>query len=70
LLLKEHSEKHSKNRSLNVKFKYIDPSYMIRGLRANPQDAIAARKQVDPKGDFWHSVIESTGQSTKFFSKS
>ena len=104
-LLKEHIEKHSKNRSLNLKFKYIDPSYMIRGLRANPQDAsycvrlaqnavhaamsgktgmaiarwhghyvhvpiklaIAARKQVDPKGDLWHSVIESTGQSPRFF---
>jgi 6-phosphofructokinase 1 len=106
LLLKNHIENHSKRRSLNVKFKYIDPSYMIRGLRANPQDAsycvclaqnavhaamagktgiaitcwhghyvhvpislaVAKRKQVDPRGDLWHSVIESTGQSPKFFS--
>lgn len=108
LLLKKHIENHSKHRSLDLKFKYIDPSYMIRGLRANPQDAsycvclaqnavhaamagktgiaitrwhghyvhvpirlaIAARKQVDPKGNLWHSVIESTGQSPKFFSRS
>lgn len=28
--------------------------------------AIASCKQVDPKGDLWHSVIESTGQSPKF----
>jgi 6-phosphofructokinase 1 len=105
LLLKKHIEKHSKRHSLNVKFKYIDPSYMIRGVRANPQDAaycvrlaqnavhaamagktgiaitcwhghyvhvpirlaIAARKQVDPKSDLWHSVIESTGQPPRFF---
>ena len=28
--------------------------------------AVSARKQVDPKGDLWHSVIEATGQSPKF----
>jgi 6-phosphofructokinase 1 len=108
LLLKKNMEEHSKRRSLNLKFKYIDPSYMIRGLRANPQDAsycvrlaqnavhaamagktgiaitcwhghyvhvpislaVATRKQVDPKGDLWHSVVESTCQSPKFFSRS
>jgi 6-phosphofructokinase 1 len=85
--------------------KYIDPSYMIRGVPANPHDsiycvhlaqnavhaamagktgvamgcwhghyvhvpiglAVAGRKQVDPKGDLWHSLIEATGQSPKFF---
>jgi 6-phosphofructokinase 1 len=104
LLLKRHIEKYFKDRSLDLKFKYIDPSYMIRGVPANPHDsiycahlaqsavhaamagktgmaigcwhghyvhvpiglAVTARKQVDPKGDLWHSVIESTGQSPKF----
>jgi 6-phosphofructokinase 1 len=104
LLLKGHIEKYSKEHSLDLKFKYIDPSYMIRGVPANPQDgiycvrlaqnavhaamagkaataigcwhghyvhvpislAVSARKQVDPKGDLWHSVIEATGQSPKF----
>jgi 6-phosphofructokinase 1 len=28
--------------------------------------AVAGRKQVDPKGDLWHSLIEATGQSPKF----
>ena len=29
--------------------------------------AVAGRKQVDPKGDLWHSLIEATGQSPKYF---
>jgi simple sugar transport system substrate-binding protein len=104
LLLKRHIEKYFKERSLEVRFKYIDPSYMIRGVPANPHDsiycahlaqnavhaamagktgvaiacwhghyvhvpiglAVAGRKQVDPKGDLWHSLIEATGQSPKF----
>lgn len=104
LLLKREIEQYSKEHSLDIKFKYIDPSYMIRGVPANPHDsiycahlaqsavhaamagktgmaigcwhghyvhvpiglAVTARKQVDPKGDLWHSVIESTGQSPKF----
>jgi 6-phosphofructokinase 1 len=105
LLLKRHIEKYFKERSLDVRFKYIDPSYMIRGVPANPHDsiycahlaqnavhaamagktgvamgcwrghyvhvpiglAVAGRKQVDPKGDLWRSLIEATGQSPKFF---
>ena len=105
VLLKSHIEKYFKERSLEVRFKYIDPSYMIRGVPANPHDsiycahlaqnavhaamagktgvamgcwhghyvhvpiglAVAGRKQVDPKGDLWHSLIEATGQSPKFF---
>jgi 6-phosphofructokinase 1 len=104
LLLKRHIEKYFKERSLDLRFKYIDPSYMIRGVPANSHDsvycthlaqsavhagmagkrgtaigcwhghyvhvpiglAVATRKQVNPKGDLWHSVIESTGQSPKF----
>jgi hypothetical protein len=30
------------------------------------RSAIATRKRKDPKGDLWHSVIESTGQSPEF----
>jgi 6-phosphofructokinase 1 len=105
LLLKSHIEKYFKERSLDVRFKYIDPSYMIRGVPANSHDsiycahlaqnavhaamagktgvamgcwhghyahvpislAVSGRKQVDPKGDLWHSLIEATGQSPKFF---
>jgi 6-phosphofructokinase len=40
LLLKRHIEKYFKERSLDVRFKYIDPSYMIRGVPANPHDSI------------------------------
>jgi 6-phosphofructokinase 1 len=40
LLLKRHIEKYFKERSLDLKFKYIDPSYMIRGVPANPHDSI------------------------------
>jgi 6-phosphofructokinase 1 len=103
-LLKARIERYFRDRSLDLKFKYIDPSYMIRGVPANPQDssycarlaqnavhaavagrtgtvigywhghyvhvpiglAVSARKQVDPGGDLWHSVIESTGQPPRF----
>jgi hypothetical protein len=40
LLLKRHIEKYFMERSLEVRFKYIDPSYMIRGVPANPHDSI------------------------------
>jgi 6-phosphofructokinase 1 len=40
LLLKARIEGYFKDRSLDLKFKYIDPSYMIRGVPANPQDSI------------------------------
>ncbi len=101
LLLKREIEQYSKEHCIDIKFKYIDPSYMIRGVPAAPQDgiycvrlaqnavhaamagktgmaiscwhghyvhvpinlAIATRRQVDPKGNLWRSVIEATGQS-------
>jgi 6-phosphofructokinase 1 len=40
LWLKERFETYFKDRSLDLRFKYIDPSYMIRGVPANPQDSI------------------------------
>ncbi len=83
-----------------ISLKYIDPSYMIRSLPANPHDsvfclllghnavhagmtgatnmvtgywngeythvpiplAVSKRKQIDPDGRLWSSVVESTGQ--------
>jgi 6-phosphofructokinase 1 len=84
--------------------RYIDPSYAIRSVPANPYDsvycirlahaavhaamagrtemvvgrwrgrvvhvpmplAIGSRNQVDPEGDLWMSVLEATGQPTRF----
>jgi 6-phosphofructokinase 1 len=39
-LLKARIEGYFRDRSLDLKFRYIDPSYMIRGVPANPQDSI------------------------------
>jgi 6-phosphofructokinase 1 len=85
---------------MELNLKYIDPSYNIRSVPANPYDsvycirlahnavhaamsgrtemvvgrwhgrfvhvpmalAIRERNQVDPDGDLWMSVLESTGQ--------
>ena len=87
-----------------LNLKYIDPSYAIRSVPANPYDsvycirlshnavraamsgrtemvvgrwhgrfvhipmatAIRARNRVDPDGDLWMSVLESTGQPREF----
>ncbi len=91
---------HFAHDSREVTLKYIDPSYIIRSVPANPADsiycwqlasnavhagmcgktrlvigrwhdrlvhipirhAIAGRKLVDPRGELWQSVLESTGQ--------
>ena len=88
-----------------LNLKYIDPSYAIRSVPANPYDsvycirlaqaavhagdgraaprwwsaagaagsctcrwplAVSRRNQVDPRGDLWMSVLESTGQPVRF----
>lgn len=92
----EHMTQH--NRPCNIK--YIDPSYIIRGVPATPHDsvycfrlaaaavhaamagytemiigrwhgryvhlpidlAVAQRQTIDPNGDLWMAVLESTGQ--------
>ena len=89
---------------LELNLKYIDPSYAIRSVAANPYDsvycirlahnavhaamsgrtemivgrwnarfvhvpmplAVRQRYQVDPNGDLWMSVLESTGQPPAF----
>ncbi len=89
---------------MELNLKYIDPSYAIRSVPANPYDsvycirlshnavhaamsgrtemvvgrwhgrfvhipmatAIRERNRVDPDGDLWMSVLESTGQPREF----
>ena len=98
--LKNRIESYLKEKGINPTLKYIDPSYMIRSMPANPHDsvfclllghnavhagmagktnmvvgywndeythvpiplAVAKRKQIDPKGRLWSSVLASTGQ--------
>lgn len=92
---------HLKRVGLAGTVKYIDPSYMIRSVRANATDAVYAsalarhavhagmagrtdlligrmhrvfthvplelatreKKRIDPDGELWHAVLESTGQA-------
>jgi 6-phosphofructokinase 1 len=49
LLLKSHIEKYFKERSLDVKFKYIDPSYMIRGVPAHSHDSSSLGNSTKPQ---------------------
>src|SRR6201999_3947103 len=102
--LKGGIEQHFKTISMEISLKYIDPSYVIRSVPANPFDsvlcvrlahnavhaamsgrtemlvgrwnsrfvhvpmplAVRQRYQVDPNGDLWMSVLESTGQPPVF----
>jgi 6-phosphofructokinase 1 len=95
---------HFAKAETEANLKYIDLSYAIRSVPANPYDsvycirlahaavhaamagrtgmvvgrwrgrfvhvpmslAIASRNQVDPDGDLWMSVLEATGQPTRF----
>jgi 6-phosphofructokinase 1 len=97
---------HFARAGVELNLKYIDPSYAIRTVAANPYDsvycirlahnavhaamcgrtecivgrwngrfvhvpmqlAIRQRNQVDPNGDLWLSVLESTGQPPSFCS--
>lgn len=99
-LLKTHIEAHFEERKLPLTLKYIDPSYMVRAIRATGEDAVfcdalarnavhaamagktnlmvgrwhrcfthvslervlANQKRVEPSGDLWREVVESTGQ--------
>ncbi|MHC4645972.1 MAG: ATP-dependent 6-phosphofructokinase [Planctomycetota bacterium] len=100
LVLKERIERHFKDKNKAIAMKYIDPSYMIRSLTADSNDAafclmlgqnavhagmsgrtnmvigywnqyfthvptslaILKRKEVDPNGDLWQTVLATTGQ--------
>jgi 6-phosphofructokinase 1 len=98
--LKKEITGYFKKKDVGVSIKYIDPSYIIRSVPANPNDcifcvflgqhavhagmagktgilvgswnnlfvhlpietAIHERKQIDPDGSLWFSVLEATGQ--------
>jgi 6-phosphofructokinase 1 len=100
LLLRDRIQAHFKERGLDFSLKYIDPSYIIRSVPANPNDgvfcqflgqqavhagmagktgllisswsnvfvhvpiqaAVQRRKKINPSGDLWRAVLESTGQ--------
>lgn len=100
IFLKGKIGEHLSSRSIEHTVKYIDPSYTIRSVPANPNDcifcgflgqhaahagmagktglligvwnnlfihvpielAVKKRKQIDPQGILWTSVLESTGQ--------
>ncbi len=100
VLLKQRISLHFASKNIPFTVKYIDPSYIIRSVAANPNDcifclflgqhaahaamagktgclvsnwnnkfvhipielAVRNRKQVDPHGTLWLSVLEATGQ--------
>ena len=104
LFLKDRINAHFAEQGIELNLKYIDPSYLIRSVPANPFDsvyslrlthnavhaamcgrtemvvgrwhgrfvhvpiplAIRQRNTVDPYGDLWMSVLESTGQPPSF----
>ncbi|WP_219419288.1 6-phosphofructokinase, partial [Pseudonocardia nigra] len=95
---------HFTDAGVETSIRYIDPSYAIRSVPANPYDsvycvrlsqaavhaamsgrtemvvgryrrrfvhipmsvAVSRRNQVDPHGDLWLAVLESTGQPVRF----
>lgn len=102
--MRDRINAHFKSIGVEMNLKYIDPSYAIRSVPANPWDsaycvrlahnavhaAMAGRTDtvvgrwhrrfvhvpmalvtrdrytVDPNGDLWMSVLEATGQPTRF----
>ena len=100
LFLKEQIKAYFMKEGIETILKYIDPSYTIRSMPANPHDsvfclllghnavhagmtgrtnmlvgfwngeythvpiplAVSERKQIDPNGRLWSSVLASTGQ--------
>ncbi len=104
LWLKDRICQHFADQNKELNLKYIDPSYQIRSVPANPYDsvfcarlahnavhaamsgrtemvvsrwhtrfvhvpmslAIRHRNCVDPNGDLWMTVLESTGQPPRF----
>ena len=104
MFLKQKITEDFNKAGMELNLKYIDPSYAIRSVPANPYDsvycirlahnavhaamsgrtemivgrwnarfvhvpmplAVRQRYQVDPNGDLWMSVLESTGQPPAF----
>lgn len=105
VLLRDRIAASFSERKIPASVKYIDPSYLIRAIPANPQDNVYCsqlaqnavhaamagktgmlvgrwhcafvhlplrlvtngRRKVDPKGDLWNSVLQSTGQAARLF---
>ena len=101
VFLRDQITQYFQERQIELNLKYIDPSYVIRSVPANPYDsvlcmrlahnavhaamcgrtevivsrmhmrfvhvpmslAIRQRNTVDPHGDLWMTVLESTGQN-------
>ena len=104
IFLRQKINDHFASTGMELNLKYIDPSYAIRSVPANPYDsvycirlahnavhaamcgrtemvvgrwnarfvhvpmgmAIRERNTVDPHGDLWMSVLESTSQPKEF----
>jgi len=102
--LRDQINEYFRTIRMEVNLKYIDPSYVVRSVPANPSDtvycwrlasnavhaamagktevivgryhgrfvhipmqlAIRQQQKVDPNGDLWLSVLESTGQPREF----
>jgi 6-phosphofructokinase 1 len=102
--LRARLTEHFAEQGVETAIRYIDPSYAIRSVPANPYDAVycvrlsqaavhaamsgrtemvvgrwrrrfvhlpmalavSRRNQVDPRGDLWMAVLESTGQPVRF----
>jgi 6-phosphofructokinase 1 len=102
--LRARLTEHFASAGIETAIRYIDPSYAIRSVPANPYDsvycvrlsqaavhaamsgrtemvvgrwrrrfvhlpmalAVSRRNQVDPRGDLWMAVLESTGQPVRF----
>ena len=102
--LRTRLAEHFESEGVETSVRYIDPSYAIRSVPANPYDsvycvrlsqaavhaamsgrtemvvgrwrrrfvhlpmalAVSRRNQVDPRGDLWMAVLESTGQPVRF----
>ena len=104
--LKMRIEDYFKKAGIQINLKYIDPSYMIRSVRASASDSIycsalgqyavhagmagktgmlvgllkdeyvhlpirvvTSGKQIDPEGNLWMRVLESTGQPPSLLNK-
>jgi 6-phosphofructokinase 1 len=102
LFLKNAIEQHFRKINLEINLKYIEPSYLIRSVRANASDSIycsslgqysvhagmagktgllvalrnneyvhlplaaaISGRQIDPQGNVWLRVLETTGQPTE-----
>lgn len=105
LFLRDQIQDYFSKSSTQITLKYIDPSYRIRSMPANPHDsvsclllghnavhagmagrtnmvvgrwkeefthvpipmAVSRRKQIDPEGRLWSSVLSCTGQPREMY---